>query len=506
MQAGFKGEMEYSDLRWVVRICVTVFASMVFAGIVLATNGILFVPPALAIGIGVTFFLIVRPNYGFAILVGVALLLEQFNIGGLETPVTFMVPFFLNLNLSMGIPGAVVNPVEILLGMFTFSWIMNMIVTRRFQFQRIPNIWALLLIICVIVGFLGYGMARHGDFKAALWEIRAIFYLFLCYLIGSQVIRTRKDIVIVVWATIIAIAIKGYQGMYRYVIELGCDLGEIPAITGHEDAVFMVMTFIFTASLLFFGGPKKMIWFGLITFPTTMATFILTQRRVAYGAVVFGIIILFCFLPKEKKKFFINMSIPCVIMLMLYFAAFWNSNSGAATLVKQVRSVFGEKAEEDRSNLYRKIENYNLQETIKVYPQGIGFGKKYMIIIPLDEIDFPLWEYIPHNCVLWFWVKTGFFGFWAFFMFWGITIVQCSLDFRRTYDPLYKSIQVLVIVFIVGQLIVSKYDLQLTFYRNMIYLGTILALTVPCRILGGAEAREKEFAWADENGGSEPCR
>jgi len=37
----------------------------------------------------------------------------------------------------------------------------------------------------------------------------------------------------------------------------------------------------------------------------------------------------------------------------------------------------------------------------------------------------------------------------------------------------------MVMCMLINQMIVSKYDLQLTYYRNMVYLGLLLALLVP---------------------------
>ncbi|MFT7463020.1 MAG: hypothetical protein ACI9EF_001362 [Pseudohongiellaceae bacterium] len=123
----------------------------------------------------------------------------------------------------------------------------------------------------------------------------------------------------------------------------------------------------------------------------------------------------------------------------------------------------------------------------------MGFGKKYKIVVPLDAVDFPLWEYIQHNCILWMWCKMGFLGYWTFWIFLGLLIVQLTIDFRHKVHPLYRSVQVMTRVFIITQLIVANYDLQLTFYRNMMYLGGLFGLCVPIRILAGAAAAEQRI-------------
>ena len=501
MSAAILKAIDLCDLNALLRYTVTLFLSLVVVAIVLSTNGTVISDPLTLVWVTAIIILITPPAFGYSLFVGVTLLSEQFNIGGLETPVTLMVPYFLNLNLTTGISALLINPVELFLGIMGIVWVLKIVTVRTYEIRPIPHVWATFLFLGALVFFMGYGIARHGDFKVALWELRALFYLCLSFLLGTQLIRTKPQMILLLWSILIAIAIKGLQGMYRYWIELGGDLGEIPAITGHEDALFMVTVFIFTIALIFFRGSRGMIWFGIITFPSTFLTFVLTQRRIAYGVFVFGLIFIFVYVPKKTKILFLKMFLPTVPFILIYFVAFWNSHSGAAMPVKQVKSVFcEEEKEQDRSNLYREYENFNLQQTIRYYPQGIGFGKKYLIFIPLDEIDFPLWEYIPHNCILWLWVKMGFLGFWVFWIFCGVLVVQITWDFRHTKDPLYRSIQLLAVIFIISQLMVSKYDLQITFYRNMVYLGSVLAMAVTARYLGGARDEERRLK------GLSPCQ
>ena len=220
---------------------------------------------------------------------------------------------------------------------------------------------------------------------------------------------------------------------------------------------------------------------------------------------VIGLIIMFFFLEKRIKKAFLKAVLPTIPFIVIYFAAFWNSHSSLAMPVQQVRSIFGEDAsgEEDSSNEYREIEKFNLEETIRTYPAGVGFGNKYLIIMPLDEVDFPLWDYIPHNCILWFWVKTGFLGMTLFFASFGLLVIQLAMIYRKLSRPLYKILTVTLIVFLINQVIVAYYDLQLTFYRNMVYLGAFLATMIPVYLESERDAERRALAESREE---VPCR
>jgi hypothetical protein len=466
--------------RMAVRGLIMAIGGMLAGTVAVLSNGNLVLPIALPIGLGVMLAIITHPSATFSMLLFCTLLFEQYQIFGVSAPLTLQIPFFENFNNSIGIP-LPINPVEVLLGVIAGSWFMTGLVTRKIRFQASPLQAPMAALLMMFAFFMAFGIGRGGVINIALWELRALFYMGIAFFVGSQVIRTHKQVLVNTWCILIPISIKGFQGVWRWGVDLGFEIGNVQAITSHEGAVFIMTSFVFSLALVMFKGPKSMILYTALTGPTTFITFIYAQRRIAYGCLVFGIIMLFLYLPKRTKRLFINSVLAIIPIIALYFAVFWNSSSGIAMPVQQVRSVFGADAsgEVDSSNTYRDVEKFNLIQTIRTYPAGVGFGNKYLIIMPLDEVDFPLWEYIPHNCILWIWVKTGFIGITLFFFCIGLMVMQLTIDFRTTTRPLYKCLIVVSVVFLICQVIVAYYDLQLTFYRNMIYLGSLLAMTLP---------------------------
>ena len=101
-----------------------------------------------------------------------------------------------------------------------------------------------------------------------------------------------------------------------------------------------------------------------------------------------------------------------------FIAAGWNASGAIGLPAQAVKTVLvpdDQTAADRSSDLYRKIEAFNVWFTIRSNPFiGVGFGKKFYRPISLPNISFfEFWEYLPHNSVLWIWLKTGFFGFAA---------------------------------------------------------------------------------------------
>ena len=201
-------------------------------------------------------------------------------------------------------------------------------------------------------------------------------------------------------------------------------------------------------------------------------------------------------LPRPHLRRALRIVIPVLLLCSLYTAVFWNSTGIKALPAQKIKSIFvkQEGTADDNSNEWRNQELINLRATIRAYPQGIGFGQKYLVVVPYAASGafFPLWNYIPHCAIYWIWVKTGFVGFLIFWLFFGAAISQAMIDYRTMRDPYYKAIALMVMLFIVGQVMVAYYDLQLTYYRNMIYLGIAMGLgavirRIEARATGGRD-------------------
>ncbi len=461
------------------------------AGLLWLTNANGLVIPALCVGVLAMWLLVSHLDLGLYILLGATMVLDQFRVFGFVDAVTTKVPFYLNLNSSTGIGPLVFNPVELLLAVVVGAWFLRAMVSREWHLYRIPNVGIAVVFLLMMVFFTGFGLARGGDWKAALWEIRALYYLCLVYFIAAQIIRTRRQVRICVWIIIVGVAIKGFQGCWRYFITRHGDLGSLRAILGHEDSLFIVTVVVLLAACYFLGYRGREFKFMLATLPTNMLTFVFNQRRITYGVLGLSLGIVVAMLPRERLLQALRVVIPVAMLFAVYTAAFWNKSGGLAMPAQKIKSMFvkQEGTVDNESTEWRKLELLNLKATVRAYPFGIGFGNKYLIVVPYADIgeEFPLWRYIPHCALYWVWIKTGFVGFAIFWLFFGTAIVQAMIDYRAMRDPYFKALALMVILFIVGQVIVAYYDLQITFYRNMIYLGMAMALGTSVRRIEAAE-------------------
>jgi len=481
---------------------IAAFLAVFIVGCVVLTDGDPYAAVAIAVIVGGVWLTLRYEQYSFYLMVFLILILEQFPVQRpFDSTITVVLGRYYLGNLYQVIPLQFLkmNTLEIHL----VALVMVLLFKHKFEPSiRYPKYAILPLALAFLVILMlgeAHGMTSGGDFLKSLWEIRALVYLIVVLMISPMMIRTEKEVRILMWIIISALVLKALQGSYYFVFTLGAKLGTVQTILAHEDSHFFNFAFIFLLGTILFKIKDAQRTVLLVFLPFMGFLFLVNQRRVTYGTLALGILIAIIVVdnPAVKRRA-IGFAVAALLLAAPYTAIFWNSNSAIALPIKQLKSVFDEK---DTSNLYRINEKVNLAYSVTSSPIGEGFGKRYKVIVPMDDISksFPLWDFIPHNSVLGFWTKAGTHGFIVFLLLFAGALADAANAFRRLRDPYHKVLALVVMTQIIGQLIVSYYDLQLNYYRNMVFLGTQLGLIAAMRKLEEplAETNEQIEAQAD---------
>lgn len=460
---------------------VTLAVSVMAGVLLLKTEGNVAAAAGLVTAISIFLIIFYRVDWGFYVFFFMILLFDQHNIPGFD-PVTFRADYFKNFKENSHLPSfsaGVINPVELHLILMLLAWFIAISVRKRTKIQYIQE-WGLgvIFLVSLILSLIN-GLKTGGEFLPALWELRALFYFGFLFFLVPQIIQSKKQLEFLLWVFIAGVTIKAFQGGWRFA-GLGFSNAGFETLTNHEDPVFSSILIIFLASLILLKGNKTQRNVLLLLLPILMIGFFAGQRRAAYAGLFVSFVAFVLMLRKDERVKFVSSLMVLLLILSIYSAAFWESESRLASPLRLIKSSIDPDTENERylSNLYRDFERYNLAYTIKTTNPvtGIGFGNKYKNFIPLPEIHFPLRDYIPHNEILWVFVKSGAVGFFIFWFFFNALIFRCASLYKKLSDPYLKSICIIIVIAIINQMVVSYFDLQLTYYRNMIVLGTLCGL------------------------------
>jgi hypothetical protein len=422
-----------------------------------------------------------RPILGLYIVVICAITIEQESLPA--TPIgTDKLYIFSWPNQLQGLP-------ERPIGFFILA-VLAIIVCSRLMFRQRPLYGGKLFypfiffLGCVAMGIL-HGLASGGDFKIIVLEVRPFWYLFVAYILAFNTVSQVKHVRNILWITVIGTAVKGVQGVYIVFHYLGGHIEGHNEIMAHEQSYFFILVLLLLALMFLHRMQRGLLIVILCSLPCLIIALLANNRRADYVALLAGIAVawvLAIILKPESRRVLVPALIICVFLCSGYVIAFRNVSGTLGLPANAVISVFKPSSTDARdaaSNLYRTIEDYDLKYTEAKSPLlGYGFGKPFLqpeVLPNVIQLD-PYYLYIPHNNVLWIWMRLGPLGFGALWYIIGTAVVCGCLIARRLKDPQLQLFAIFTVASLVMEVIVAYSDYQFFFYRNMLFTGIVLGV------------------------------
>ena len=374
----------------------------------------------------------------------------------------------------------VLSPLEILTATTFLFWIVDRVGTPRARLVRGPMTYAIAgFTAMVIVGFLT-GISGGGDLRIALFEGRALFILLPVYLLASNLCgpaQLRR----LAWTVIVAVVLNSLLAL-KFLSDLtALEADQLEDLGEHTASIHFNVLFLLTAVLFLYRGASRGARFTMLAtcVPVGMVYFA-AQRRSAIVALGAGAILVLLSLWWRDRARFWAVGPLLAIVTIGYTGAFWNSTSSSGFPAQAIKSVVAsdQVSEKDRSSdLYRQIENFDINYTIRQSPvTGLGFGQKFLQPVQLPDISFfEFHEYIPHNSILWIWIKTGFFGFASMLMMFAIGIREGVRSLMAERDRTSASIIMVGIAYVVMFAVVAFVDIAWD-PRSLMFLAVSFAL------------------------------
>jgi hypothetical protein len=113
--------------------------------------------------------------------------------------------------------------------------------------------------------------------------------------------------------------------------------------------------------------------------------------------------------------------------------------------------------------------------TVKSSPViGYGYGRRFIHAVPIVDISdrYEWWDLLPHNQILWVWMRVGTLGFVAFWTMCCAAVIHCC---HLARDPAFREKRPVAGLFalavFVCLLIFGSLDLMLSNARSMLFSG-----------------------------------
>ena len=424
------------------------------------------------------------PIRGVYLLFAAALLFEVFPLYFPDS-LTDNVPFFWNLNAynSAAINGLAISPAEIAMLLALIIWWVS---TDRSTGERVPSgrlVVAYTIYILVVVLAEIRGLLSGGDLNISLWELRPQAYGFVMFVLAASLVRDRNQLLRLAGIFFAAVGLKAFLGLYRYFGTLGGSLGGRESILSHEESFFLALFLVGVVVALIWYRRWKFLLILMALSPLVGLALIENRRRVGTLALWIGLVVLALIAVRFEstiRKHLIVVSAVLAVGASVFLVTYWDHTYGTiGEIVRPIHSQFAPDQRDAQSDAYRLAENANLMISFQSSPLvGIGFGRPMAYVFPMADISsvYPLWNFIPHNTILWIGMRMGTVGLVAFWALIGMAILAAARQMHMRTDPLLRGVAAFAIVVIVAELVVAWGDLQLENYRNMMFLGTMLGI------------------------------
>ena len=284
------------------------------------------------------------------------------------------------------------------------------------------------------------------------------------------------------------------QGTVRYFVSLQGHLGGVEAIFPHEQSFFFNAFFCQTAILFLYGGSRRLKRVSLALLPFVAIADLANQRRaaiLAFGVALVLIMALTALAYPPRRRAMVAALLVLLAASVPYYLADRYKGGLIAQPARALSSIYDPSQRDLSSNTYRVNEDANLLFTMRTSPiVGYGFGRTFLTPYPLADISgsYGFWNLLPHNSILWIWMRMGSVGYLLFWLLIAGALAQAGQLLRRIHDPPAKGLALLILVLIVQDVIVSYLDLQWTNYRNALVVGVLLALLSLIPRYAGEEA------------------
>ena len=405
--------LRHRERTWWLLYALLIGATIVLGGLALNTTPRLLPQTIVLLGLGAV-VAVARPLAGLHLLTFFTLLGDASILPGY--------PFAKNLSSRESIffidDATTLSPLEVMLLATSLGVLLHAYGTTGWRLRRGTLLSPFLALTGIVVLCLLRAFVAGGNTIVAMWEVRPLLYLPLVYLLVTNVVTTPRQMVRLLMVAIAGVVANSLIALNGYRVLSTVQREALESLNEHGASVHIGALFILTLALWLFRAPLSLrVVFAALT-ALALPTFLFSERRGAVVALGAGLILVFMVLFARRRRTFFRVVPIFLILIGAYLGAFWGAEEGAvafpAQAIKGVVAPDSQSEEDKASNFYREIEAFNLQFTMRAEPLGVGFGKPFYRPAPMPDISFfVFWEYLPHNSLLWVWLKTGVVGFIA---------------------------------------------------------------------------------------------
>jgi hypothetical protein len=338
-----------------------------------------------------------------------------------------------------------------------------------------------------------WGVARGGDVKQSLFQMRTMLFTSLTVYLGLYALRGPQDVLVVGRIIVGAAIYRALLGAYfLYVVAHPAGI-QPPYVTTHTDTVLFALAIVFVVARWWEEPtPRRLLELGGVTAFVFLGMY-LNDRRLAYVTLMGCLAALFMLSPWNRaRRFITRVAIATMPLILAYVVVGWNSEASIFKPVQAIRTVVAPEqggSSADASTEFRIQENFNLVQTWRAHPVvGSGFGHEYDEVILLPDISrfMPDYRYQPHNGILWLLGIGGVLGFSGMFLYLAVAVFLAARAYHAAVRPSERAVMLVGLSAVIAYLNQVYGDMGTQSYTSVWTLAPLVALVGQVAMSSGA--------------------
>jgi O-Antigen ligase len=336
-----------------------------------------------------------------------------------------------------------------------------------------------------------WGMVHGGSFRFSLWQINAVVYLPVVFLLFHLGLRGPKDHATLAKGFLFAAAYKSVLAIYiinniEGPLDPNTGSTRLQYATSHQDSMLFAGAAVLVLALALERAGRRVIWLAMGLLPLIAWAIASNGRRLAWVQVALVFVVVFVLSrPSRLKRKIVRSIVFSIPLFLVYVMAGWESKYGRFFKPVQIlRSVAD--AQSDASSFWRELENWNIIWTLKQNPViGTGFGNGYEEFFAMPAVPYELEHYLPHNSLLGLWFLGGFVGYTCLTLLWAGGVYFAMRAYLNSSEASHRAAAVMCFATVLVYMLQCWGDLGLSTLTGVFTVAPAIAAAGKLAVVAG---------------------
>jgi hypothetical protein len=302
---------------------------------------------------------------------------------------------------------------DMLVALAILSVAVDVLRTRRPVRVPRPLVLPLAILALAMVAGAITGHAGGGSLRFTLFSEHVLVYLLLLPLAVANLDIDRRQISQLLVGAVALALVKAVLGLVEVAGNYGQPVEGASKLTYYEPtANWIIMIALLGVCVALLARTRPPLWMLLGT-PLLIACLLLSYRRSFWIAAVLGLLLVLLLGTSTGMR---HMLIPGALGVIAAILLLGSVNfQSQAPLIKRVASLAPSKLQTNVQDSYRLDERANVLEAIRKHPfTGLGVTIPWPATARTLSFENPEGRQYVHFAALWFWLKLGILGLFAY--------------------------------------------------------------------------------------------